>query len=81
MDNKDKTFEEICYDFQKQIVDIFNNENYIPFLLKYYLMKDIWTNIEKFKLDIDMRVRNSEAQTSEIKLSTADLETVAEEKK
>jgi hypothetical protein len=28
-----------CYDFKENIINIFNNEQSIPFLLKYYLVK------------------------------------------
>ena len=53
---EEKTFEDICYEFQKKIVDIFNEEEYIPFLLKYYLVKDIWENIEEHKNNIHIEV-------------------------
>ena len=57
---EEKTFDEICYNFQKKIVDIFNNEEQIPFILKYYLMKDIWTNIEQLKMKDDMSIRSKQ---------------------
>lgn len=40
-------FNQLCYDFQTKILDTFNNEQQIPFLLKYYLFKEIWENIER----------------------------------
>lgn len=50
-------FNEICYNFQKQFIDIFNEEENIPFLLKYYLLKQIWEKIEQNKFLIDRDVR------------------------
>ena len=40
-------FNQLCYDFQLKILDTFNSEQQIPFLLKYYLFKEIWENIEQ----------------------------------
>ena len=40
-------FNQLCYDFQSKILDTFNNEQQIPFLLKYYLFKEIWENVER----------------------------------
>lgn len=51
MDNN-KTFEEACYDFQKKMVKTFNDEQNIPFLLKYYLLKEVWEDIQTYKLKI-----------------------------
>lgn len=65
-------FNEICFKFQQEIVDIFNKEQNIPFLLKYYLIKDIWDNITTTKMKNDMEIRSryiSKPQVvSEIKL-------------
>ncbi len=40
-------FNQLCYDFQTKILNTFNNEQQIPFLLKYYLFKEIWENVEQ----------------------------------
>lgn len=40
-------FNQLCYDFQNKILDVFNEEQNIPFLLKYYLFKEIWENVEQ----------------------------------
>lgn len=60
MDNNNnenkKSLEEIGYDFQKSIMDTFNN-NELPFLLKYYLLKDIWASIENYKMRLDQEVQ------------------------
>ena len=55
MDNN-KKFEESCYNFQKSIIDIFNEEK-LPFLLKYYLIKEIWEDIERYKVKSDQEMR------------------------
>lgn len=54
MIEKNKTLEEICFEFQQKFLNIFNEEQKIPFLLKYYLTKEIWESIEKRKIEIDM---------------------------
>lgn len=60
MDNNNnenkKSLEEIGYDFQKSIMDTFNN-NELPFLLKYYLLKDIWASIENYKMRLDQEIQ------------------------
>jgi len=38
--------DKICLNFQGDIVEIFNKYNNIPFILKYYLFKEIWQKIE-----------------------------------
>lgn len=43
----------LCYKFQKEIVDSFN-ETEIPFLLKYYLFKQIWEIIDEKKTQIQV---------------------------
>lgn len=40
-------FNQLCYDFQNKILNVFNEEQNIPFLLKYYLFKEIWENVEQ----------------------------------
>ena len=40
----------MCYNFQKKIIDDFNAQEDIPFILKFYLFKDIWEMIEQEKL-------------------------------
>lgn len=53
-------FNKICYNFQKQFIDIFNEEENIPFLLKYYLFKQVWEKVEQNKFLIDRDVRLGE---------------------
>ena len=55
--NDNKTFEEICYSFQKEMIETFNNENDIPFLLKYYLLKEIWEDIQAYKIKITQKTQ------------------------
>lgn len=55
----EKSFEDICFEFQQKFLDIFNEEKNIPFLMKYYLVKEIWDSIEKNKFQIDMQVREN----------------------
>ena len=45
----EKSFEDICFEFQQKIVETFNEERNISFLMKYYLMKEIWDNIQENK--------------------------------
>lgn len=60
MDNN-KTFEETCYDFQKKMVETFNNEQNIPFLLKYYLLKEIWEDVQNYKLKMNQDLQTKAA--------------------
>lgn len=58
-------FNKICYNFQKQFIDIFNGEENIPFLLKYYLLKQVWEKVEQNKFLIDRDVRLGERKYEE----------------
>ena len=60
-----KDFEDVCFEFQQNIINIFNNQNNIPFFLKYYLIKEIWDQIEKEKMRIDMEVRSKYFESHE----------------
>lgn len=68
----------ICYDFQKKIINIFNEQNELPFILKYYLFKDIWEIIQQKKMTSDLQVRNS--NNSQKKFLTAEIPSIMEEK-
>lgn len=60
MDN----FNQICFNFQKNIINTFNQQNNIPFLLKYYLLKDIWDGIEKYRIELDMQAQQQDRKVS-----------------
>ena len=47
----------LCYKFQKEIIDSFNKTE-IPFLLKYYLFKQIWETIDNKKTQIQITTEN-----------------------
>lgn len=68
----------ICYNFQKKIINIFNEQNELPFILKYYLFKDIWEIIQQKKMTSDLQVRNS--NNSQKKFLTAEIPSTMEEK-
>lgn len=61
-----QNFNKYCYNFQKKIIDIFNEEEDIPFLLKYYLFKDIWKSVEQKKFLIDRDVRFNQVEQKDI---------------
>lgn len=65
-ENQNLTLDDISYLFQKNIISIFNDQQRIPFLLKYHLMKEIWDSIEQNKLNIDMKVRQKLETKTEI---------------
>ena len=71
MDNN-KTLNDYCIEFQQNIIDLFNNEQNLPFVLKYYLIKDVWDNIQSTKTKMDIETR-SKMQT--IVKQTVNLET------
>ena len=45
--NTEKTFEESCYDFQQEIINTVNNERNLPFLIKYFIIKEIWEDVQE----------------------------------
>ena len=57
--NNKETIEEISYKFQNKILEVFNGEKKIPFLLKYFLLKEIWESVESTKVQVETRVINS----------------------
>ena len=64
-----KDFNIACYNFQEEIITKFNEQG-IPFLLKYYLFKQIWDSIELKKRQLDFQIQSEkikdETQTLEI---------------
>lgn len=57
----------MCYKFQQKIIDVFNNQENIPFILKYYLFKDIWETIEQTKVSNDIQIKSlEESQKKEL---------------
>lgn len=66
----------ICYNFQKKIIDDFNTQEDIPFILKFYLFKDIWEMIEQQKQLQDREVvqnLNSQEKTLTTEIPLDDL--------
>ena len=66
----------ICYNFQKKIIDDFNTQEDIPFILKFYLFKDIWEMIEQNKQLQDREVvknLNSQEKTLTTEIPLDDL--------
>ena len=69
MEEEKKSFEDICFEFQQNLVNIFNDEENIPFLLKYYLIKEVWDSIQNNKIQMDMAVRaNHPPKPEQIKI-------------
>ena len=52
----------LCLNFQAEIVETFNKYNSIPFILKYYLFKQIWQKIEQEKMRNDYRAGQQQQQ-------------------
>lgn len=76
----------ICYNFQKEIINIFNNQEKIPFILKYYLFKEVWETIEQTKISKELQIRNAQQPQkktliTEIPVSDEFLQNNQEEKK
>lgn len=55
--------DKICLNFQGDIVEIFNKYNNIPFILKYYLFKEVWQKIEQQKINNDYNVSQQKQQS------------------
>ena len=74
MDNN-KTLNDYCIEFQQNIIDLFNNEQNLPFVLKYYLIKDVWENIQstKTKMDIDTRSKMQSTVTKTANFETGEV--------
>ena len=60
--NTEKTFEESCYDFQQEIITTVNNERNLPFLVKYFIIKEIWEDVQAQKRKIDDDIYNKKRQ-------------------
>lgn len=58
-------FDEYCFKFKNLIVQIFNEENNIPFLMKYYLFKDVWEEIQKVKNKNDYNMMEAQRHATE----------------
>lgn len=58
-------FDECCFKFKNLIVQIFNEENNIPFLMKYYLFKDVWEEIQKVKNKNDYNMMEAQRSATE----------------
>lgn len=71
--NIEKTFEEKCYDFQQNLINVFNNEQDFPFLIKYFLIKEIWEDIQnqKNKMNEEMynKIQNQQLQQENLSKS------------
>lgn len=59
-------FNMICFNFQEKIVNIFNEEDNIPFLIKYYLFKDVWKTVKSKKQEIDINIQLLKKQEKKI---------------
>lgn len=62
--------DKICLNFQGDIVEIFNKYNNIPFILKYYLFKEVWQKIEQQKINNDYNVSQQQQQSQLTKEET-----------
>lgn len=63
MSENNKTLNDYCNEFQQLIIDNFNEEQHLPFILKYYLIKEIWENIQSTKTKMDMESRAKMTKT------------------
>lgn len=59
-------FNIICSNFQEKIVNVFNEEDNIPFLIKYYLFKDVWKTVKNKKQEIDINIQLLKKQEKKI---------------
>lgn len=48
----EKDYNLLCYNFQQKIINIFNQEQ-LPFLVKFFLLKQVWKIIKKHKKQND----------------------------
>ena len=77
--NTEKTFEESCYDFQQEIVNTVNNERNLPFLVKYFIIKEIWEDVQTQKRKIDDDIYNKRRQRQQFQSQPEQVEGTVEE--
>lgn len=58
-------FDLVCYNFQKKIINVFNEQENIPFQLKFYLFKDIWKIIKETKARKDYETKVLDSQKNQ----------------
>ena len=68
-----ENYYEICLSFQDNIIKIFNEQK-LPFLMKYYLFKQIWQQIELTKREKDYQIQSQKKQIKEIKIPLTKLD-------
>lgn len=68
-----ENYYEICLSFQDNIIKIFNEQK-LPFLMKYYLFKQIWQQIESMKREKDYQIQSQKKQIKEIKIPLTKLD-------
>lgn len=78
--NENKTLNDICIDFQQDFINLFNNEQNIPFVLKYYLVKDIWENIQSTKTRMDIESKQKiKLPKQQLNLQTGEVREISDE--
>ena len=55
----EQQYNKTCFDFQEKIINIFNQQN-LPFLIKYFLFKQIWKAVKNSKKQIDLQMQKPE---------------------
>lgn len=58
----EQDFNLICLNFQEKIIEVFNEEKKLPFLIKFYLFKQIWKVIKKEKEKVNINTQMSKTQ-------------------
>ncbi len=58
----EQDFNLICLNFQEKIIEVFNEEKKLPFLIKFYLFKQIWKIIKKEKEKVNINTQMSKTQ-------------------
>ena len=56
----------ICKNFQNNLVNVFNNENNLPFILKYYLMQQVWQTVKQKKQENDYLLMSTKTEQREL---------------
>ena len=62
----EQDFNLICLNFQEKIIEVFNEEKKLPFLVKFYLFKQIWKIIKKEKEKVNINTQMSKTQEKTI---------------
>lgn len=55
-------FNKKCYQFQQNIINMINNQTELPFLMKFYLIKQIWEDLSQMQKQVFLEANTEQHQ-------------------